>query len=165
MAKLKQLKRNSAADNTSSSFPERFKFFKRTEDRATCLANLKRWREDFSSIVERVCRAEYKRNALGTKHIEQGPSSRLRSLSRKLFNALSSRWSCSCDTPHEARFCIATCGSNTKVDVAATSIEFNFLISHQQSMWCESTVAIESIRYVIGTSSATLFTTMRSTWH
>lgn len=147
LAKLKTLRRNRAADTTYSNLWERFRFLKH-KDRKTCLKNLKTWNKRFGKFVESVCQAGYKQEALTVQQIDQGAAFRLRSLSKKLFQTLSSRWSCSCEAPHEARFCIATCGSNTKLGVALASIQFDFLISHRQSMWCESTVAIEAIRYV-----------------
>lgn len=82
-------------------------------------------------------------------HEEEGPSSRLRTRSKRLFSALKERWTCDCDSPYEARFCIASCGGNADwsnwKDPSNARVTFEFLVSHPQSSGCEDTVVIESM--------------------
>ncbi|KAJ0115202.1 hypothetical protein J7T55_001612 [Diaporthe amygdali] len=155
LEKLKNLQKDRADNKTSTSLWERFKFLKE-ERRSTYLKNLKRWNERFGKVVDSACEAANERKAVVMHQKEKGPSTRLRTLSKRLFSALWRRWSCSCETPHEARFCIATCGRNSKNDLSKTSITFDFLISHHQSKWCEGTVVIESMNLTTSQDRAEL---------
>lgn len=146
LAKLRNLQQERTSGKTPSNLWERFKFLK-DKNRKTCLKNLSTWNKRFGSVVNTACGAANRRRAVLVHQSENGPSSRLRTLSRKLFSALWKRWSCECKNPHEARFCIATCGGHANwKDPGETGITFDFLISHHQSRWCEGTVVIESIK-------------------
>lgn len=147
LVKLKNLKDDIAANKTSSTFGERFKFLKQ-ERRTKYQKNLECWNTKLRRVIEYARQKADTHKAVVIYHKAKGPSYRLRTLSKKLFNALWRCWSCDCETPHEARFCIATCGRNSNNDVTKTSINFDFLISHHQYRWCESTVLIESTKYV-----------------
>lgn len=149
LAKLRNLRQERASGKTPSNLLERFKFLKE-KNRKTCLKNLNTWNKRFGSVVNTACRAADRRRAVVVHQKDKGPSSRLRTLSKRLFSALWKRWSCDCENPHEARFCIATCGggghANGKDPGKTTGIAFDFLMSHHQSRWCEGTVVIESIK-------------------
>jgi len=131
----------------SSRFWERVKFWRREKDRETCLINLKTWNRRLAMVVGRACREVEKRTAVSDSH--PGPSPMLRTLSHKLFTALSRCWACSCGTGHEARFCLDGCQSSSN-DLSQVGIAFDFLISGSEGgmekTWKEGTVVIKAAR-------------------
>lgn len=150
LLKLNKFQADRAAGNTSSSLWERFRFFKKEKDRTTCLKNLKTWRKNLGQVAERSSRVAEKQKGvliLPVKDEVRVPSSLLRTLSNRLFSGLRKCWSCGCESPHEARFCIATCDGNGNKDPGETGIKFDFLVSHEETKWCEGTVHVKSIRY------------------
>lgn len=146
LEKVKNLREDIKANRTSSSLRERFKFL-REKHRGTYQKNLEKWNKRLDRVIDSASQAADNHKAIVLQHQAKAPSSRLRTLSKRLFSALWSRWSCDCETPHEGRFCIATCGRNGNTDLSKTSINFQFLISHHQSRWCEGRVVIESTKY------------------
>ena len=132
-----------------STYWERVKFLKREKDRETCLKNLQTWNKRVGIMIDSACKAAERRKAVSTSHV--GPSPQRRTLSSRLFSALSKCWFCDCDSSHEAHFSLACCGSQ-KQDPGEAGILFDFLISHPHRQttwtWREGTVVIKSARYV-----------------
>lgn len=147
LQKLRNLKQDISANKTSSSLWERFKFL-REKHRGTYQKNLGTWNKRLGRVIDSACQAADKQKTVILQHKAKLPSSHLRTLSKRLFDALWRRWSCDCETPHEARFCIATCGRNGNTDLSKMGINFDFLFSHHQSRWCEGRVVIEPTKYV-----------------
>ncbi|KAF6514185.1 hypothetical protein HZS61_006441 [Fusarium oxysporum f. sp. conglutinans] len=142
---MEKFQKDHLAGSTSSTFLERLKFWRREKDRSTCLKNLEAWNRRVAIVVKAASEATKKRKAILT--VPKGPSSRLRTLSRRLFTALSKCWSCDCNSRHEARFCLASC-INSQEDPGQGGIHFNFLIAdpHCQTTWKwrEGTVTIKT---------------------
>ncbi|KAH7141957.1 hypothetical protein EDB81DRAFT_899415 [Dactylonectria macrodidyma] len=142
---LEKLQTDRLAGSTQSSFLERFKFWKKEKHRPTCLKNLETWNRRVAIVVEAACKATEGSKAVSTQ--SNGPSSRLRTLSRRLFAALSKCWPCDCESRHEARFCLANCIHSNK-DSGQGGIHFDFLIAHPQCQtkwkWRECTVMIKA---------------------
>lgn len=143
--KLKRFQADHASRNISSDFLERFKFLKRQKDRDACLKRLERWNSIIGRLVDRVSNSCENAKTLSVK--PKPPSSQLRTLSQRLFVALSKCWNCSCQAQHEAKFCLSSCGNFNK-DPVECGLFFDFLVSHTQSQglwkWYEATVTIKS---------------------
>lgn len=148
--KLKVFQADHAGKNISSDFLERFKFLKRQKDRDVCLKRLKLWNSVVGRLVDRVSHTCETAKTLSVK--PKPPSSELRTLSQRLFVALSKCWNCSCKAQHEAKFCLSSCGNfnnrNFDEDPVECGLFFDFLISHTQAQglwkWYEATVTIKS---------------------
>ncbi|KAH7142859.1 hypothetical protein B0J13DRAFT_503233 [Dactylonectria estremocensis] len=142
---LEKFQKDRLAGITHSSFSQRFKFWRKEKDRTTCLKNLKTWNKRVAIVVEAACKATERRKAVSAP--SKGPSSRLRTLSRRLFTALSMCWSCDCESRHEARFSLANCIHPNK-DSVQGEMHFDFLIAHPQCQtkwkWRECTVLIKA---------------------
>jgi len=128
--KLRKFQAEQDTGSSHSRFWERVKFWKREKDRNICLVNLKTWNKRLGMVVSEACREVEKRKAVSSSH--SGPPSMLRTLSRKLFTALSGCWACSCGTGHEARFSLGSCQSPTN-DFRQVGVGFEFLISHSRN--------------------------------
>ena len=143
--KLKQF-RQYCVGKSSSHYLERLKFFKREGNRATCLKNLETWNARLGRLIQ-IANRKATRRALDKSL--QTPSIKLRTLSRRLFDALNSCFPCTCQGTHELRFCIASCGG-PKSNPARCGLIFGFLISHQAGQtlqkWEEGEVIIQSSR-------------------
>lgn len=145
--KLRRFQAERFSGGTSTSFWERFKFLKKEKDRDACLANLRTWNTRIGIVIEHAHRKYVSRKAVSMEH--KGPSSQLRTLSQRLFTALSKCWACDCTSRHEARFCLASC-NNLKRDPTEYGISFDFLVSHTSchttQKWREGTVTIRNPR-------------------
>lgn len=148
LKKLKNLKEDRTTNKTSSSIRERFKFLKE-KHRPTYQKNLRTWNKRLDRVIDSAYEASNKHKTVLLDHKAKEPSSRLRILSKRLFSALWRRWSCDCETPHEARFCIDTCGSNGNNDLSKMNLTFNFVISHHRSRWYEGVVVMETTKYAL----------------
>ncbi|KAK3384602.1 hypothetical protein B0T24DRAFT_93051 [Lasiosphaeria ovina] len=152
--KLKKFQEDRDAGSTLSTFWERFKFLRREKDRETCLKNLRTWNKRVGTVIGPACEAAERQKAVSAPVVvpESGFSLQLRTLSRRLFDALGGSWLCGCDVRHEARFCLASCGGRYKeyATVDQVVISFDFLVSHQHrdatGMWREGTVMIQKTR-------------------
>jgi len=145
--KLRKFQGEQDAGTSSSRLWERIKFWRREKDRETCLVNLKTWNKRLGMVVSGACREVEKRKTVSASNL--GPSSMLRTLSHRLFTALSRCWACSCGTKHEARFSLGSCQSSCN-NLAQAGIAFDFLISHSKGettqIWKEGTVVIQAVR-------------------
>lgn len=145
--KLRKFQEEETTGRTSSSFWERFKFFKRQKDRDTCLKNLNTWNKRMKLVIDAAAGS---RKALSTnRNQHNAPSSQLRTLSRKLFTALSKCWSCDCTSQHDAKFCLSSCGGSRR-DPDEYGIYFDFLVGRSQCQeapkWHEGTVTIKAAK-------------------
>jgi len=147
LERLKRFQNAQLSGNTTGSFWERFRFWKKEKDRNTCLQNLRTWNSRVRQVVSAASEAARERKAVAAE--SSGPSSRLRILSKRLFTALSNCWNCNCTSRHEARFCLASCG-NRKQDPSQCGIHFDFLVSHwgcqTSGKWREGKVTIKPAR-------------------
>ncbi|KAH6995388.1 hypothetical protein EDB80DRAFT_161715 [Ilyonectria destructans] len=142
---LEKFQKDRLLGNTMSSFSERLKFWNKEKDRNTCLQNLAAWNKRLAKVIDAACKAAERRKAVSTR--PKVPSSRVRTLSRRLFTTLKKCWSCDCESQHEARFCLASCIHSTQ-DPLQSEIHFDFLIAHPscntKSKWREGTVMIKA---------------------
>ncbi|KAH6887610.1 hypothetical protein B0T10DRAFT_73730 [Thelonectria olida] len=142
---LEKFQKDRLLGDALSSFSERLKFWKKEKDRNTCLQNLATWNKRVAIVIDAACKTAERRKAVSTR--PKGPSSNLRTLSKRLFAALQKCWSCDCESRHEARFCLASC-IHSKKDPAQSGIHFDFLIAHPNCQtkwkWREGTVMIKT---------------------
>ena len=146
--KLKDFSANRASAQTSSTFKERFRFWKREKDRSTCLKNLRTWNKRLGRLTDDACREPTVKKALPTG--QNFSSSQFRRFSERLYTALSKSWSCNCGERHEAKFCLKSHGSLSK-KTDESEIDFDFLFSasanqSSQRSWQESIVLFRSKR-------------------
>lgn len=134
---------------TTSTFKERIRFWKKEKDRTICLKNLSTWNKRLFRLTEQAQREPVTKKL--PSRAKDVPSSHLRSLSKKLYRALAKCWSCNCSTQHVAQFCLKARGDSAKPMV--TEIDFDFLFSVQEDLklgrWQEGTVIVRSDGLVV----------------
>ncbi|KAF7874883.1 hypothetical protein EAF04_002057 [Stromatinia cepivora] len=143
-SKLTRFATEKEKGETTSTFKERIRFWKKEKERDICLKNLSTWNKRLFRLTEQGQKEPAtKKLPLGAKDV---PSSHLRLLSQKLYRALSKCWSCSCSTQHEAKLCLKARGDSVKPTV--TELDFDFLFSVQEDIklgrWQEGTVVVRS---------------------
>jgi len=145
--RLRKFQQDIGAGASSGRFRDRLKFWKRDKDRQVCLANLKTWNKRLGMVVGGACREAEKRKAVSASPL--GPPPLLRTLSHKLFMALSRCWACGCGAPHEARFSLGSCQPAAH-DLSRDGIAFDFLVSNSgfetDHAWKEGTIIIKTAR-------------------
>lgn len=144
--KLKEFGASRASGQTSSSFRERFKFWKREKDRNVCIRNLRTWNKRLLRLTDDARRQPAGRNTLRAHR--KAPSSQLRVLCQRVYSALYKCWSCSCSKRHEAKFCLRT-HEGPSQNTAQADIDFEFLFSASAgqtsvSSWQEGTVLVRT---------------------
>ncbi|KAF2182860.1 hypothetical protein K469DRAFT_585514 [Zopfia rhizophila CBS 207.26] len=143
--KLKSFAFDMEAGQTSATFIERLRFWKKDKDRKICLKNLGTWNKRLFRLIEEARREPTPKNTATTS--PGIPSSNVRMLSQKLYRALAKCWrSCNCNGRHEARFCLKfRGGTNAKSDTVEVDLDFVVLVRADQASppgWREGTVAI-----------------------
>ncbi|TGO24877.1 hypothetical protein BPAE_0093g00400 [Botrytis paeoniae] len=143
-SKLTEFAADRERGETTSTFKERTRFWKKEKDRETCLKNLSTWNKRLFRLTEQAQKEPAtKKLSSGAKDVSL---SHLRTLSQKLYKALAKCWGCNCPTQHEAQFCLKARGNSVKP--AITEIDFDFLFSVQEDMqlgrWQEGTVVVRS---------------------
>ncbi|KAH8883247.1 hypothetical protein GQ53DRAFT_699835 [Thozetella sp. PMI_491] len=129
-----------------SRFWERVKFLRREKRRDVCIANLRTWRSRLERIINYATRkAERQQPREGDQSVQSDVSflCNLRSLTRRLFKALSHYWACSCGSPHQARLSLAACTKDLP-KLTPTEADFNFLVE-SGGPWHEMMVLIKDI--------------------
>ncbi|RAL67649.1 hypothetical protein DID88_008398 [Monilinia fructigena] len=149
-SKLKTFAVESEKGETTSTFMERIRFWKKEKERTICLKNLATWNKRLFKLTEQAQKEPTgKRLSPRAKDI---PSSQLRSLSQKLYRAFAKSWGCNCATQHEAKFCLKARGNSVKATV--TEIDFDFFFSVQDDRklgrWQEGTVFVKPNGWVSG---------------
>ena len=142
--KLKRFEAERKAYQTSRSVKERLRFWKKEKDRSICLKALRTWNKRLLCLVEDA----RKEPAVTKKPMikDKRPYHHLRPLSRALYNALAKSWKCSCEIPHEARFCLIL-RDDPNMDPDKVEGDFDFLFSattnrHTSSNWQEGTILV-----------------------
>lgn len=157
--KLKQFTSDQDSKQTSSTFSERFIFWKKEKHRNKCLEQLTKWNKRLGRLIDNAQREPLSRSAIaaqnGTSKRGVGshrrvPSIQRRNLSRQLYHALSSCWNC-CAVRHEAKFCLKVQDDQRAADEAVA--EFDFLVSlekgkNDQCAWQEGHIIMRSGRSV-----------------
>ncbi|ESZ91986.1 hypothetical protein SBOR_7643 [Sclerotinia borealis F-4128] len=142
--KLKGFAADREKGDTTSTFKERIRFWKKEKERTICLKNLATWNKRLFRLTEQAQKEPATQKL--TSGAKDVPSSQLRSLSQKLYKALAKCWSCNCSPQHEAKFCLKARGNPVKLTV--TEIDFDFLFSVQEDLklgrWQEGTVVVRS---------------------
>ncbi len=142
-----KMKSFQAQKSQPSSFLDRVKFLGREKKRDVCIANLRTWRSRLDRTISYATRkAERQHNQQqndGPSSSELTTLSNLRSLSRRLFKALSRHWACGCGTPHQARLSLAACVREAP-KLEQTETDFGFLVSHR-GPWHEMMVLMKDI--------------------
>ncbi|RYP73217.1 hypothetical protein DL769_004276 [Monosporascus sp. CRB-8-3] len=119
--KLKSFALDMEAGQTSATFTERLRFWKKDKERKVCLKNLGTWNKRLFRLLEEVRREPTPKNTATTS--PQIPSSN-----------------------HEAKFCLKTRGEiNAKSDTVEVNLDFVILVRADQASspgWQEGTVAI-----------------------
>lgn len=144
--KLKAFEAERRDHQTSSTFKERLRFWKKEKDRSTCLKALKTWNKRLLCLTEEARKEPVIQKVPVANR--KGPSQNLRAISRTLYRALAKYWRCGCDVPHEARFCLKPKDISTK-DPDKIEVDYDFLFSataDRQSAWTwlEGTVIVRS---------------------
>ncbi|KAG4034206.1 hypothetical protein MFRU_003g01790 [Monilinia fructicola] len=143
-SKLKVFAAESGKGETTSTFKERIRFWKKEKERSICLKNLATWNKRLFRLTEQAQREPPIKSL--SPRAKDIPSSQLRSLSQKLYRAFAKSWGCNCATQHEAKFCLKARGNSVKP--AVTEIDFDFLFSVQDDQklgrWQEGTVFVKS---------------------
>jgi hypothetical protein len=161
-SKLKEFASDREADETKSSFMERFKFFKKEKHRKKCMQRLHTWNKRLDSLTQRArdqartvaTLPDTRGTGNGPKNTLiyglRSPSAQVRVLTSELYTVLSKCWKCTRSGVHEARFCLNIHGAEkTVIDAAA---EFDFMVSdpsckNDTQRWQEGTVSLISARY------------------
>lgn len=142
--KLKRFEADRKVNQTSHNVKNRLRFWTKEKDRNTCLKALKTWNKRLLCLADEA----RKEPAVTKKSVMKvrGPSHHLRPLSQAVYNALAMSWKCSCDIPHEARFCLMPRDISTG-DPDKVEVDFDFLFSattdrQKSSNWQEGTVLV-----------------------
>ena len=148
--KLKQFASDRDSKRTSSTFFERFIFWKKEKHRNNCLEQLAKWNKRLGRLIESAIAAQNRTWKRGVGSCPRVPSIQRRNLSRQLYDALSSCWNC-CAIRHEAKFCLKVQDDQTAADDVAA--EFDFLVSlekgnNNQCAWQEGHIIMRSGRLV-----------------
>ena len=102
--KLKDFGMDRQNNQTSSSLPERLRFWRKEKDREKCLRAFRVWNKRLCRLIEEAQKEPLaKKVSASTKKV---PSFNLRVVSQTMFSALSKCWTCECDVPHEAKICL-----------------------------------------------------------
>lgn len=146
------------SQTTSSTFIERFRFFKKTKDRDRCLRSLSKWNSRLQSLIESSQRP-HPRNVTATICVPatsnnpwnsyvlriKDPAAKVCLLTRDLYNVLRRSWNCNCG--HEAKLCLNI--HKPEKFFSDVEAEFGFLISwsseeRSDRAWREGIVGIKS---------------------
>ncbi|KAI9737417.1 MAG: hypothetical protein M1834_009571 [Cirrosporium novae-zelandiae] len=142
--KLKGFAADRASAQTSSTFKERLRFWKKEKERTTCLKYLATWNTRLLRLTEQAQQEPVTKITPSTGKCI--PSSHLRVLSQKLYRALAKCWGCNCQERHEAKFCLKSHGGSiSKPDIAEVDFDFLFSVMGDQKSgrgWQEGTVSI-----------------------
>lgn len=133
--KLKDFQKERREKKASSTFKERFRFWKKEKDRAKSLMMLETWNRRLCCLTEGARKEPAVKKSRLTNPKEYCHHSR--ALSRVLYKALVKHWRCSCAVPHEVKFCLKQTGASTKEPEEA-DLYFDFLFSKaadMQSSW------------------------------
>jgi hypothetical protein len=146
--KLKRFTSDRKASRTSSSFGERFQFFKDEKNRDVCIKNLQKW----NKVLERVLRRAIANTDANTAvTMKRSPSLlEMKILFDALIQTLGHHWCCNCSSPHEAMLCISVFPSETRL-ARPNELEFDILIRDKSGngtypQWLESTILVQSKR-------------------
>jgi hypothetical protein len=167
--KLKQFSSDRESKQTSSTFLERFTFWKKEQHRKKCLEQLRIWNKRLGRLIYNAQKEPLTNSAVAVqsqavafkrsviRHCRV-PSSQPRRLSQQLYKALSRCWGC-CPIRHEARFCLKL-QKEERTDVEGEA-DFDFLVSFQakrnnQWTWQEGHILIRSDRRVTGSKYVSL---------
>ena len=146
--KLKKLIADRKSDTTSSTFFERFRFFKEEKNRDTCIKNIQTWNQRLKVLIM-SSKAQTKASAVIEK--KSAPSFvEIRELFNLLFSTVASHWDCSCHSRHEAMLCLKAWPSSIRHSIP-TQLEFDVLLSSKARLgrpchWLESTVLVRGGR-------------------
>jgi hypothetical protein len=167
--KLKQFGSDRESKQTSSTFLERFTFWRKEQHRNKCLEHLHIWNKRLGRLVDNARKEPSTNTAVAVQsqivafnrsvvRHRRVPSSQRRRLSQQLYKALSQCWGC-CHIRHEARFCLKLQEGERTDDEGEA--EFDFLVSLQakinnQWTWQEGHILIRSDRRVIGSEYVSL---------
>lgn len=145
--KLKQFGLDRESGQTSSTFLQRFAFWRKEKHRTTCLEQLRIWNKRLrrltnNAAVNQSPSGTLTRSVLSPRRV---PTVQLRRLSQQLHQALSGCWN-SCASRHEARFCLKVLEEQS---VSGDEVaEFEFLVSsdveeNQQYVWQEGHILMQ----------------------
>ena len=143
--KLKDFGTDRRNNQTTSSFQERLRFWRKEKDRDKCLKALGTWNKRLGRLIEEAQKEpSANRVAASPKKV---PSYSLRISSQTVFSALSKCWSCDCHLPHEAKVCLKSDG-HASSDPDEADIKFDFLFSAAAETvrwtWQEGVVLVRS---------------------
>lgn len=146
--KLKQFGLDRESGQTSSTFLERFAFWKKEKHRTTCLEQLRIWNKRLRRLTNNTAVAQspsgtLTRSVLSPRRV---PTVELRRLSQQLHQALLGFWDC-CASRHEARFCLKVHEEQSVSGVEKA--EFEFLVSsdvegNHQYAWQEGHILMQA---------------------
>lgn len=139
-------------DNTStSSLKERIRFWRKEERRLAKVKKLEEQNRKLERILQR-CTAP-QASSITVSHVPkswQASIDKIQALGRILYGALTQCWKCSCNSQHEARFCLKSIDHSV---VVADVVEgnFDFLIhtatAAGQQRWQEGNILVRKTRY------------------
>ncbi|KAF2436658.1 hypothetical protein EJ08DRAFT_674523 [Tothia fuscella] len=146
--KLKDFVSDRKSGKTSSTFFERFRFFKEEKNRNACVKNLKTWNKRLSVLMKSQSKQRSQALAIESK---PGPSfSEIRKLFNSLLTTIGEHWDCNCPSRHEAMVCLKAWPSAIR-NGQPKELEFELLfpgkpISGSERRWLESTVLVSQTK-------------------
>lgn len=145
--KLKQFGLDRESGQTSSTFLERFAFWRKEKHRTTCLEQLRIWNKRLRRLTSNAPVIQspsgmLMRSMLSPRRV---PTVQLRKLSQQLHQTLLGCWDC-CAIRHEARFCLKV---HEEQNVNGVVAEFEFLVSsdlakNHQYAWQEGHIIMQA---------------------
>lgn len=145
--KLKQFGLDRESGQTSSTFLQRFAFWRKEKNRTKCLEQLRIWNKRLRRLTNNAAVNQSPSGTL-TKSVlspRRVPTVQLHRLSQQLHQALSGCWEC-CASRHDARFCLKV---HEEQSLSGDEVaEFEFLVSsdaqeNQQYVWQEGHILMQ----------------------
>lgn len=146
--KLKHFGLNRESGQTSSTFLERFAFWRKEKNRTTCLEQLRIWNKRLRRLTNNAAVTQNPSGTLMQSVLSprRVPTVQLRKLSQQLHQALLGCWDC-CASRHEARFCLKV---HEEQSITGDEVaEFEFLVSSEveknhQNAWQEGHILMQT---------------------
>lgn len=146
--KLKHFGFDQESGQTSSTFLERFAFWRKEKHRTTCLEQLRIWNKRLRRLTNNAAVTQNPSGTLMQSVLSprRVPTVQLRKLSQQLHQALLGCWDC-CTSRHEARFCLKV---HEEQSITGDEVaEFEFLVSSEveknhQNAWQEGHILMQT---------------------
>jgi hypothetical protein len=146
-ARLKKFVTDRKAGETSSTFYNRFQFFRKKSNRDNCILNLEKWRCRLERVIEIN---KHKDSPVPAQPQSKLAYNEIRTLFEAFVQAAANNWDCSCHLGHEAMLCLKYWPTSV-LDSAPSSLEFDFLFSNgsqgqNQLRWYEGRLIVQKQR-------------------